>query len=678
MQADPTQHLSPHVLRALGAGRLHAAAAPDVLAHLDGCAECRQAGTALLGDSFLLQLRAAHPLAGTVIESPAQAETVGPSLDRAPTTPSAPPAVLPELRDHPQYEVLRELGRGGMGVVYLARNKLMDRPEVLKVVNPQLLGQAGAAARFLREIRSAARLNHPNIVAAHAALPAGGLLAFAMEYIEGQTLAQFVQVHGRLPVVNACSYTSQVALGLQHAFEKGMVHRDIKPQNLILASEGKKHVVKILDFGLAKATREGEEADRGLTGTGWMLGTPDYIAPEQTLDAAKADIRADIYSLGCTLYYLLTGSPPFTGNSQFELLQAHHAKEATPLNQLRNDVPAELAAVVAKMMAKDPGRRYQQPVEVAQALAPFVTSDLKPLPPAASAVAGTVIETISAWATKRAAKLSKKWLLVAGAGMAGLLLIVLVIVLATRPGPGSAPRGEQAKQAKPSPTIAKRVTRENFNKLGVGISVNRVGEILGAPGKVPEVAEVAEAFGTGPEELSRKVAWITARRQGDKVYYWKEGDNIILTWWLPAVAFCYSSISPDRGRVSEQRGCPDSTSTVSRANFDKLRVGMTPDQVEAVLGKGPESSLLSGDFDGILNAIMPGEEKEKAAWRKARVEGMVMGWTDSCGTRILVAYTGRFFERRHNALIFYYSWTGLVPSDRLSAKKGYLTGDGGP
>jgi WD40 repeat protein/serine/threonine protein kinase len=313
---------------------------------------------------------------------PANTAGMGAPDGAAPTKPHPASDVLPELRDHAQYEVIRELGRGGMGVVYLARNKLMDRLEVLKVVNKQLLGNPGAAERFLREIRSAAKLSHPNIVTAHSALPVGELLVFAMEYVEGENLAQVVQANGWLPVANACYYAHQVTLGLQHAFEKGMVHRDIKPQNLILARENKKHIVKILDFGLAKATREGEEADRGLTGTGAMLGTPDYIAPEQTLDAARADIRADIYSLGCTLHYLLAGSPPFKGNSQFELLQAHHMKDATPLNQIRADVPPELANVVAKMMAKDPARRYQKPVEVAQALAPFVKAPTKSVPPA--------------------------------------------------------------------------------------------------------------------------------------------------------------------------------------------------------------------------------------------------------------------------------------------------------
>jgi hypothetical protein len=150
-----------------------------------------------------------------------------------------------------------------------------------------------------------------------------------------------------------------------------MVHRDIKPSNLMLARQGTRPVVKILDFGLAKATQEGP-IDAGLTREGQMLGTPDYIAPEQSLNAQKADIRADIYSLGCTFYCLLTGRPPFTANSLFELLQAHHSRDAAPLNLARPDVPATLAALVARMMAKDPASRFQNPGEVAQAIKPFL------------------------------------------------------------------------------------------------------------------------------------------------------------------------------------------------------------------------------------------------------------------------------------------------------------------
>ena len=283
-----------------------------------------------------------------------------------------PPAstLPPGLADHPDYEILRELGRGGMGVVYLAQNKLMGRMEVLKVVGGQLVNRRGVLDRFLGEIRNAARLHHPNIVAAYSAIRLGESLVFAMEYVEGLDLSRLVKARGPLPVANACNYIHQAALGLQHAHEHGMVHRDIKPSNLMLARQGNRAVVKVLDFGLAKVQSEGD-VDGGLTHEGQMLGTPDYIAPEQISDAQRADIRADIYSLGCTLYYLLTGGPPFQGDSLYEILQAHHSMDATPLNLVRPEVPVELAAIVAKMMAKEPERRFQKPKEVAQALKPF-------------------------------------------------------------------------------------------------------------------------------------------------------------------------------------------------------------------------------------------------------------------------------------------------------------------
>ncbi len=178
-------------------------------------------------------------------------------------------------------------------------------------------------------------------------------------------------------MANACNYIHQAALGLQHAHEHGMVHRDIKPGNLMLASQGNRAVVKVLDFGLAKVTSEGA-VDGGLTHEGQMLGTPDFIAPEQISNAQTADIRADIYSLGCTLYYLLTGKPPFQGDSLYDILQAHHSMDATPLNLVRPEVPVELAAIVAKMMAKEPGRRFQEPKEVAQALKPFFKAGAAP------------------------------------------------------------------------------------------------------------------------------------------------------------------------------------------------------------------------------------------------------------------------------------------------------------
>jgi formylglycine-generating enzyme required for sulfatase activity len=286
------------------------------------------------------------------------------------TTPDIPP----ELAGLQGYDIVKELGRGGMGVVYLARNKLMDRLEVLKVMNKSLVGQPEAVERFLREIRSAARLIHPNIVTAHSAHQLGDLLVLTMEYVEGEDLAKVVRTRGPLPVAHACFCVHQAATGLQRGHELGLVHRDVKPANLLLAKIGKRPVVKVIDFGLAKAKSE-VTFDRELTGANHMMGTPGYSAPEQLNDAKNADTRSDIYALGCTLYYLLAGESPFKGNSALAVALAQEAEKVRPLRDLRPEVPEELEAVVLKMMAKHPAHRYGQPREVAAALLPFVQGD---------------------------------------------------------------------------------------------------------------------------------------------------------------------------------------------------------------------------------------------------------------------------------------------------------------
>ena len=263
----------------------------------------------------------------------------------------------------PDYEIVRRLGGGGMGVVYLARNTLMGRPEVLKVVAPHLTDRPEVMERFLQEIQSAARLHHRNIVAAYAAIRSAAGLILAMEYVDGVDLAAHVEARGPLTVREACFYACQAAQGLQHAHARGMVHRDIKPANLILDLNRAKGVVKILDFGLAKVASE-RPVEGGLTRNGLMLGTPDYIAPEQIRNTQGADIRSDIYSLGCTLYFLLTGRPPFDGDNLYDVLRSHHADEARPLDQVRPDVPAGVAELVARMMAKAPEQRPPTPAAV--------------------------------------------------------------------------------------------------------------------------------------------------------------------------------------------------------------------------------------------------------------------------------------------------------------------------
>jgi serine/threonine protein kinase len=290
----------------------------------------------------------------------------------------------PELANHSDYEIVRELGGGGMGVVYLAHNRLMARDEVLKVMGQHIVGQPGVLDRFLREIRAVAKLRHPNIVSAYSAFRCGGSLVFAMEYVEGLDLCRMVKAKGPMPIGHACYFVHQAALGLQHAHEAGMVHRDIKPANLMLSRQRNRAVIKVLDFGLSKAVSEQNASELAigvpnlpmdfgehLTRTGEMLGTPDFIAPEQIIDSQKADSRADIYSLGCTLYYLLSGHAPYPDLPLQDVLKAHRSRDARPLEEVRAEVHAELSMLVARMMAKDPASRFPEPAEVAVALSPF-------------------------------------------------------------------------------------------------------------------------------------------------------------------------------------------------------------------------------------------------------------------------------------------------------------------
>ncbi len=314
-----------------------------------------------------------------------QAEPVGPTRASAASRLPAgsPPPELANLTDH---EIVRELGVGGMGVVYLAHNRLMARDEVLKVIGQHIVEQPGVLDRFIREIRAVARLRHPNVVSAYSAFrcPTTGSLVFAMEYVDGLDLRRMVKAKGPMPVGHACYFVHQAALGLQHAHEEGMVHRDIKPANLMLSHHKGRPVIKVLDFGLSKAVSEQNASELAigiptlplddgehLTCTGAMLGTPDFIAPEQIVDSQRADIRADIYSLGCTLYYLLSGHSPYPDRNLRDLLKAHGSLDARPLVEVRAEVPSELSMLVARMMAREPADRFQEPAEVAQALTPF-------------------------------------------------------------------------------------------------------------------------------------------------------------------------------------------------------------------------------------------------------------------------------------------------------------------
>jgi len=384
-------HPPPDRLAAYAQGRLDGPEMDEVERHVSTCDSCCRAIEEHPEDPLVWQLRgraasmaAATTAAGMSVGEPTagfqvpSSFVVGPTAAAAlhdqPTTagpsPDPPPlAGLPkELFDHPRYRVVAALGTGGMGAVYRAEHRLMDRPVALKVIRGDLLGNEAMVERFRREVKAAARLaSHPNIVAAYDAEQAGETHMLVMEFIEGTDLAKLVKRRGPLPVGEACEYARQAALGLQHAFKDGMVHRDIKPQNLMLTTRGQ---IKILDFGLARFASE-IASQGGLTAEGMVLGSADYIAPEQIDDPHAADIRADIYSLGCTLYFLLAGGPPFPDGSLIQKLMAHREKTPRPLAEVRAGVPPELARVVERMMAKTPSLRPSTPAEVVLALAPF-------------------------------------------------------------------------------------------------------------------------------------------------------------------------------------------------------------------------------------------------------------------------------------------------------------------
>lgn len=271
------------------------------------------------------------------------------------------------------YVILDKLGQGGMGVVLKAEHKRMKRLVALKVLSPAFTKTPEALRRFQREVEAAAKLRHPNIVAADDADEAGGVHFLVMEYVEGSDLSALVKKSGPLPVEKALHCILQAARGLEYAHGEGVVHRDIKPANLLLDNKG---TVKILDMGLARVEASavaGGQAD--LTSAGQIMGTIDYMAPEQALNTRLADQRADVYSLGISLWYLVTGTVPYGGETLMEKLMAHQTKPIPSLRQVCPQVSPALEAVFTKMVAKTPETRYQNMIEVIADLEKCRTSE---------------------------------------------------------------------------------------------------------------------------------------------------------------------------------------------------------------------------------------------------------------------------------------------------------------
>ncbi|MCX7423904.1 MAG: serine/threonine-protein kinase [Planctomycetia bacterium] len=296
------------------------------------------------------------------------------------------------------YQLLEKLGEGGMGAVYKAKHTKLGKLVALKILPQHVMSRPDALARFEREMMAVGALHHPNVVQAHDAGEFGGVHYLSMEYVEGQDLQVLVKAKGPLSVIKACKAIRQAALGLAAAHKLGLVHRDIKPSNLFVTKQG--GLIKILDLGLALLSEE--QTPAALTTTGQCFGTPDYMAPEQWEDAHACDARADLYSLGCTLFLLLTGRPPYGGDEYRSVPRKMMGHVRDPIPDLiaaradavggallpdstsatspqttdmgvrpTEEIPAELNAIYQKLMAKSPKDRFASAEQLADALAPF-------------------------------------------------------------------------------------------------------------------------------------------------------------------------------------------------------------------------------------------------------------------------------------------------------------------
>ena len=284
-----------------------------------------------------------------------------------------------------KYKLLDLLGVGGMGRVFLCEHVLLRRLVAVKVLSSETMRDQAMVERFYREARAVAALDHPNIVRVHDVEQDDKMPLMVMEFVDGASLQSIVKRSGVLSPERAAHYIAQAALGLQHAHEQGLVHRDIKPGNLLLDRSG---TIKILDLGLARFFRSKEDSVTDKYDEKIVFGTADYLAPEQAIDSSDVDIRADIYSLGATMYFILTGEPPFGEGSIAQKLLAHQTKPVPSIRKRRPDIPIEIEAIIDRMMAKSPDDRYAIPAEVAEALAPWAalanpaptSMELNPLP----------------------------------------------------------------------------------------------------------------------------------------------------------------------------------------------------------------------------------------------------------------------------------------------------------
>lgn len=362
-------------LKDLTLGRLAEEDSDSMLDHLRDCAVCQsELETIGDGEDSLIQAIRSPEDASEWIHEPQCDMAVIAALGAIGIGQQSP--TVSEMPAFPvsigEYEIVRPLGRGGMGNVYLARHTKLGRLVALKVLAGHRLADAKMKERFEAEMRAVGQLSHPGIVSAHDAREIDGTAVLITEFIDGMDLAQLVPRTGPIEIADACDLIRQVAVALQYTSDQGFVHRDVKPSNIMLSRSGE---VKLLDLGSARLQEPRHETS-GLTGTGQAMGTADYIAPEQVTDSRGVDVRADIYSLGCTLFKLLTGHAPFAGPqcaTAFAKMTAHVSTPPPVLSDFLPDAPAGLIKLVASMLDKDPTSRPQTPMQVAEKLKQFAS-----------------------------------------------------------------------------------------------------------------------------------------------------------------------------------------------------------------------------------------------------------------------------------------------------------------
>lgn len=480
--------------------------------------------------------------------------------DAGDTSTETPAEAPPEqLRQHPRYRLLGILGRGGMGTVYKAEHRLLDRPVVLKVIRPEHLTNPQVVQRFQQEPRLTARLIHPNVVGVYEAEEFGNSQLLVMEFIDGVNLAELVSERGLLPVAEACELIRQAAIGLEYVREQGLVHRDIKPQNLLVSRHGH---VKILDLGMATLKGDIAVPVADMTRERQFVGTVDYASPEQWESSRNLDIRADIYSLGCTFYYLLAGEAPFPHKKYTTMMQqmwAHSQAPLPPIRDLRPDLPEAITTILGRMLAKNRDERYNTPGEIATALAPF-TQDCNLTEFVRTARRTTTsrldLSRVSLDGSNAAKPRKPRRTLLLGAGIVALGIVATVVALAWGPrDSGSAnPPNDPAKVQRPPEVVNNNpldktpsnpaIVPPSGTPIKVGILHSRTGTMAISERPVIDATQLAiDEINEKGGVLGRPIVAVVEDGESEAQIFAQRAEHLLAKERVSVVFGCWTSAS---------------------------------------------------------------------------------------------------------------------------------------